>query len=465
MKLTQSNAITLEREINWFSQVLQTRLGLYFEHSIDYHDIRDISPPDLSEVPSEYARIVNENEMGFDERLVLILALIPHIRPQILDPFFTRNPGYDRGYTEFGGWSGKNHGGFLPTGETASFILAGNDLAKRLEVIQLFENKHYFAHTGILRLEPSADHEPFLSGALILSVDYLSRCTAGISQQPHYSTAFPAKRITTPLSWDDLVLAPEVLANINILKTWIKYSETLMKEWGLEKSLKPGYRSLFYGPPGTGKTLTATLLGTEVGVDVYRIDLSMVVSKYIGETEKNLAKVFDQAQNQNWILFFDEADALFGQRTQTSNSHDRYANQEISYLLQRIEDHPGTVILASNLRDNIDKAFARRFQLQVYFPLPDAKLRYHLWNKILNGKIRLADDVNLQIIAEKYALSGGAITNVVRYSAINALQKNRNTITQEDLVNGVAEELRKEGSTLLPRSFLSQSLNMINTSY
>jgi SpoVK/Ycf46/Vps4 family AAA+-type ATPase len=194
--------------------------------------------------------------------------------------------------------------------------------------------------------------------------------------------------------------------------------------------------------------LTATLIGAEFGIDVYRIDLSMLVSKYIGETEKNLANVFDQAQNKHWILFFDEADALFGKRTQTASANDRYANQEVAYLLQRVEDYPGVVILATNLKGNVDEAFARRFQSLVYFPIPDAEQRHRLWTNTLNGRIRLAKGVDLCGLAEGYELSGGAITNVVRYAAINALQMQRGTICHEDLVNGVAKELRKEGKTI-----------------
>ena len=250
------------------------------------------------------------------------------------------------------------------------------------------------------------------------------------------------------MNWDDLVLAPQVLAEIENITTWIKHSSIIMDEWGLERAIKPGYRSLFYGPPGTGKTLTATLIGAAVGADVYRIDLSMVVSKYIGETEKNLANVFDQAQNKNWILFFDEADALFGKRTQTSSSNDRYANQEVSYLLQRIEDFPGVVILATNLKGNIDEAFARRFQSLVYFPMPDSEQRQRLWRNMFNGKAGLTEGIDLHRLAEDHELSGGAITNVIRYGAISALQAKRETILLEDLVDGVAKELRKEGKTI-----------------
>jgi SpoVK/Ycf46/Vps4 family AAA+-type ATPase len=185
-----------------------------------------------------------------------------------------------------------------------------------------------------------------------------------------------------------------------------------------------------------------------VGVDVYRIDLSMVVSKYIGETEKNLANIFDQAQNKNWILFFDEADALFGKRTQTTHAHDRYANQEISYLLQRTEDFPGVVILATNLKGNIDDAFARRFQSLVYFPMPDAGQRLQLWQKTLDHNCSLTKETSLPEIAGKFELSGGAITNVVRYGAIQALQHKRNAIAGTDLIKGIARELRKEGKTI-----------------
>jgi hypothetical protein len=427
---------------------METRICLYFEQSTQYRDIYDISPPDLADDRSEYAGVVRQYGLGFDERLVLTLALIPHVRPQALDTLFIRNKNLERGYTEFGGWKGRQHGGFLPTGETAAFILAGNDLAQRFEVTRLFDQEHAFAQADILRIERQSADEPFFSGALILSSEYLHRCTTGARYKPDYSINFPAKRITTRLSWNDLVLPSEVMAEVENIRTWIEHAGTIMQEWGLERTLKPGFRTLFYGPPGTGKTLTATLIGAEFDIDVYRIDLSMLVSKYIGETEKNLANVFDQAQNKQWILFFDEADALFGKRTQTASANDRYANQEVSYLLQRVEDYPGVVILATNLKGNVDEAFARRFQSLVYFPIPDAEQRHRLWTNTLNGKVRLAQGVDLRGLAEGYELSGGSITNVVRYAAINALQMQRGTICHEDLVNGVAKELRKEGKTI-----------------
>lgn len=448
MSISQANARCLEEELLWFAKVLETSVNLYFKQKSEYRSLAEIPCPDLAEDESPYARLVRDCRMTMDERVVLMLALVPHIRPQLLDLFFVQNKSFDRGFTEFGGWKGKSHSGFLPTCETAAFILAGSNLEKRFEMIRLFEPEHFFTDKSILRLEYQNSGEPLLSRALYLSVEYLNRLTLGVTHKPDYSITFPAKLITAKLGWDDLVLAPEVLEEIEHINTWLKHSSTIMEDWGLGKVITPGYRSLFYGPPGTGKTLTATLIGAEAGVDVYRIDLSMVVSKYIGETEKNLANVFDQAQHKNWILFFDEADALFGKRTQTSSSNDRYANQEVSYLLQRVEDFPGVVILATNLKANIDEAFARRFQTVVYFPMPNVEQRYRLWEGMLKGTCRLAKDVSLAKLSEMYELSGGAITNVVRYGAIQALRQRDGVICHDDLVKGITRELLKEGRTV-----------------
>jgi AAA+ superfamily predicted ATPase len=448
LSMNKANAVCLESEIEWFVKVVETRLRLHFGQGGESGSVRDHTPPDLHKDESEYSRVVKEFEMGFDERLVMILALVPHVRPQILDTFFVSNKNFDRAFTEFGGIKGKVHGGFLPTCETASFILHGNDLEGRFLLVSLLEEDHFFFQKGIIEIEHQVSGEPLFSGVLKLSNEYLNRLTTGRHLKPDYSINFPAKRITTPLTWDDLVLAHDVLEEVENINTWLRHSKTIMEDWGLERSVKPGYRCLFYGPPGTGKTLTATLIGANTGLDVYRIDLSMVVSKYIGETEKNLANVFDQAKNKNWILFFDEADALFGKRTQTSSSNDRYANQEVSYLLQRVEDFPGVVILATNLKANIDEAFSRRFQTSIYFALPDAEHRLRLWQGYFKGKCRVEDDADLAGLAEEYEISGGAIANIVRYGAIRALRMGREVISRDDLIKGIAKELIKEGKTI-----------------
>ncbi len=442
-------ASCLEREIAWFIRVRDARFESYFNAHSGMPDLeRGCPAPDLAASDSPYARLVREYGMGWAERVVLMLAFMPHLQPQALDPFLLHNAALGRGYSEIGGWRGKSHAGFLPTCETAVFLLAGADLALRFQHARLFRDEHFFTRSGMLKFENQASGEPMLGAALLLSNEYLQRLSDGEEHKPDYSAGFPAKLMQTRLEWTDLVLNPEVMEEVEQIVTWLRQPERILHEWGLDKSLKPGYRSLFYGPPGTGKTLTASLIGKAVGADVYRIDLSMVVSKYIGETEKNLANVFDQAQNKKWILFFDEADSLFGKRTQTSNSNDRHANQEISYLLQRVEDFPGVVILATNLKANIDAAFARRFQSEVYFAMPDADQRERLWHGLFADPARLGNDVNFARLAESYELAGGALLNVARYAAIRAVRHGRKQIMREDLVAGIGRELMKDGKTL-----------------
>jgi len=268
---------------------------------------------------------------------------------------------------------------------------------------------------------------------------------SGEKYEPSYNTSFPASKISTKLEWEDLILPYDTMKELNEVSMWLDHSKTILSHPQLSKIIKPGFRCLFYGPPGTGKTLSATLLGKQTKLDVYRIDLSMIVSKWVGETEKNLKGIFDQAQNKNWILFFDEADSLFGKRTSTKSSNDRYANQEVAYLLQRIEDFPGLVVLATNMKDNIDEAFSRRFQSMVYFPNPDAETRLVLWKQSLPKDFELEKSIDLYEIADEHEISGGTIINVVRYCVLMALSRGGKMIHEEDLEIGIMRELKKGG--------------------
>lgn len=448
MNLLKANAHALGREMQWLARVIDTRMKLYWSQSSSYKTIFEVNPPNLQDDDSMYASVIRHYDMSFSERIVLALALAPHIQPHLLDVFFIKNADYDRGFTEFGGIKGQNHGGFMPTGETASFILTDSDLEKRFLLITVFSEDHFFRKFKILDLIHSQSHEPFLSGMLALSSEYLSYFTSGTSHKPDYGINFPAKRIFTNLDWDDLVLDDQILDEIGEIRDWIEYGDKLINDWGMSRKIKPGFRTLFFGPPGTGKTLTASLLGKSAGLDVYRIDLSMVVSKFIGETEKNLANVFDQAENKNWILFFDEADALFGKRTQTSSSNDRHANQEVSYLLQRIEDFPGVVILATNLKANLDDAFSRRFQSMIYFAMPGPEQRRRLWKQAFSEKTILEEGFNLEEVANKHEMAGGAIINVSRYSSMKALKRGNNIIMRKDVLEGLRKEFGKEGKII-----------------
>ncbi len=439
----QRNARDLECELAWFAGVLNARIKRYLTPDASDGTGEITAPPDLSLSDSAYASFVAHYQLSLPERYAVILALTPHIRPRLLDVFFVKNKTFDRKFTEFGGIFGGPNGDFTPTGETLIFILAGDDLALRFSLQNLFDGEHFFAKHNILRVTPNSD-EALMKAPLRLSDETLCYITTGEPRRPDFGANFPARFIQTPLSWDDLVLQNGTRKQIEEIKAWVEHGQTLLEDWGMAKKLRPGYRSLFYGPPGTGKTMTACLLGKATGRDVYKVDLSLIVSKYIGETEKNLGRVFDQAQNKGWILFFDEADALFGKRSETKDAHDRYANQEVSFLLQRIETFDGIAILASNLRANMDDAFARRFESMIYFPIPRPEERLSLWRQGFSKQSQLDSTLDLEKIAHEHALAGGAIMNVIRYASMEALRNQRTMIAGEDVEQGIRREFAKE---------------------
>ncbi|MEP5104297.1 MAG: ATP-binding protein, partial [Ekhidna sp.] len=327
-------------------------------------------------------------------------------------------------------------------------LITGGDVLKRPLVMKMLGSDHFFIKEGIVQVSRTSQDEPLMACPIFLSPAYINHFLMGEEMKQERSDIFPASRISTNLTWNDLVLESHIVEDIEQIKCWIENEDLLMQELGLGTKVKPGYKSLFYGPPGTGKTLTACLLGNATGRDVYRVDLSSIVSKYIGETEKNLSRIFDMAENRKWILFFDEADALFGKRTQTSSSNDRFANQEVAYLLQRVEDFPGIVILASNLKSNIDEAFSRRFQSTIYFGMPNAKNRLAIWSNIFNGPLKLDPELEMETLAKDYEISGGAAINVFRYGAIKAVRKGHNNIQQEDILEGIRKEYEKDGKTI-----------------
>ncbi|MBK7214282.1 MAG: AAA family ATPase [Bacteroidales bacterium] len=442
------HARDLESELAWFSNYLDARLDAYFGRDGKAVEFHAPEPPELNGTESYYSRFVSKHHLTSEERLVLILALVPHIRPQLLDVCWVQNQNTGRGFTEFGGWKGLHHSGFIPTGETAAFILAGDDLQKRFSLYSIFDGNHLFAKHHILSLSPVETGEPMLSGALTVSREYLNKLIMGIERKPNYNMEFPAKLIETELEWEQLILPYSTLEQLDEIRQWILHGKTLLSDWQMGQMIKPGYTSLFYGAPGTGKTFAACLLGKYCNCDVYRIDLSMIISKYIGETEKNLSRIFDMAEHKNWILFFDEADALFGKRTKVEDSHDRYANQEVSYLLQRIEDFTGVVILASNLKANIDPAFLRRFQSVIHFPLPTPAERLRIWQNAKSPVAELEKEVRLEQLADVHEITGGTILNSMRFASMKALSSGSNVILKEDLDEAIRREFQKEGKSM-----------------
>ncbi|MFP5365238.1 MAG: AAA family ATPase [Thermoleophilia bacterium] len=256
------------------------------------------------------------------------------------------------------------------------------------------------------------------------------------------------------IGWEDLVLPERPLTLLRSLAAFLRHRDLVLDDWGFGRRAgrAQGLVAMFAGDSGTGKTLAARVLAAELGLELFRIDLATVVSKWLGETEKNLDRVFAAAQGANAMLFFDEADAVFGRRSDVQDSHDRYANLQTAYLLQAIERHDGPVILATNMRGNIDDAFLRRMDAVVEFPFPAAEHRLRLWELLLPPEAPRGDDVELEFLAERFELSGGGIRNAAIAAAVLAAEDGA-AIGMEHLVRGVAMEYAKLGRLTLAADF------------
>jgi AAA+ superfamily predicted ATPase len=260
-------------------------------------------------------------------------------------------------------------------------------------------------------------------------------------------------RLTQPTnSWDDIVLPADERQQLREVAAHVAHRGTVYADWGFDDrfSLGNGLNVLFSGPSGTGKTMAAGIIANEAGLDLFKIDLASVVSKYIGETEEHLKRVFDEAEHSDAILFFDEADALFGERSEVSDSHDRYANIEVSYLLQRMEEHDGAVILTTNLAENIDDAFRRRINLTVEFPRPDFESRYAIWRSIFPGETPVGD-LDYRFLAS-FDLTGGNIKNVALTAAFLAADEG-SSVEMRHVVRALRRELQKTGRLVNPEAF------------
>ncbi len=263
-----------------------------------------------------------------------------------------------------------------------------------------------------------------------------------------------ASHLDPAYSWGDLVLPERQLDLLRSISAYLRHRDQVLSEWGYEVTVSrtQGLKVLFAGESGTGKTMAAQVLGAQLGLDLFRVDLATIVSKYIGETEKNLERIFTAADGSNAILFFDEADALFGKRSEVSDSHDRYANIEVAYLLQRMEAYPGAVILATNFRRNIDDAFVRRLDFLIDFPFPEADDRRRIWRLVLPTAAPIAGDVDFDFLAERFKLSGGAIRNCSLAAAFRAADEG-SQIEMRHLVRAVAQEYGKQGRLTLETDF------------
>jgi SpoVK/Ycf46/Vps4 family AAA+-type ATPase len=249
------------------------------------------------------------------------------------------------------------------------------------------------------------------------------------------------------VTWDDLVLDDRTLRPLRSLATRARHRELVLEDWGLRGragGTGHGVAALFAGPSGTGKTLAAEVIAAEVGLELYAVDLATVVDKYVGETEKNLDRIFTEADEVNAVLFFDEADALFGRRSDVRDAHDRYANIEVAFLLQRMESFNGIAVLATNLRSNVDDAFTRRLDAIIDFQPPDPACRRRLWDLCLGRHAPRAPDLDLDFCAEAFELAGGHIRSIALAAGYAAAERG-DAIGMTDLIEAVEQEYRKLG--------------------
>ena len=285
----------------------------------------------------------------------------------------------------------------------------------------------------------------------VLTMSDLSSSCRSVSNQ---GLVLLTKKIDPNYTWSDIVLPEKTIETLQDICNHVKNKQFVYHDWGFGKkfSLGKGLIVLFKGETGTGKTMASEVIANELDLDLYKIDLSSIVSKYIGETEKNLNKIFNEAESSNAILFFDEADALFGKRSEVKDAHDRYANVETNYLLQKMDEYEGIVILATNFQKNIDTAFTRRMNFIVDFPFPDSKHRIQIWKNSFPKEAVLEKDIDFKFLTNSIRLSGGNIKNIVVNSAFLAAQ-NSKCITMKDIIHAIKQEYQKMGKPVLKGEF------------
>ncbi|MFI3312685.1 MAG: ATP-binding protein [Eubacteriales bacterium] len=297
----------------------------------------------------------------------------------------------------------------------------------------------------------AAHHLACWQGETALTMDCLNQ---GCRSQLRHSLGDKAKRIAPSFTWDDLVLPAPSLELLHSACTRMHQRGQVLERWGFSTKLPygGGLSLLFSGPPGTGKTMGAQILAGALGLELYKVDLATVVSKYVGETEKNLSVIFREAQRSGAVLFFDEADALFGKRTEIKDSHDRYSNMEAAYLLQKVEEYSGVSILATNYLQNIDDAFRRRLTYIVEFPFPNDDQRLELWSRVFPRETPLDDQIDWAFLSQSFELSGSSIKNCAVAAAYLAAGAGSH-VTMGHILLAVRRELEKSGKTISKEEF------------
>jgi hypothetical protein len=311
--------------------------------------------------------------------------------------------------------------------------------------------------SAVASAQRSAEGLPALDGAELVSA---CRGQAGVRLTGLARRIEPSGKLTL----DDLVLPPASRKHVSELRDRVLYHRELLHRTGLDGRLSygDGLVALFTGPPGTGKTMTAELLAREAGVDLYKVDLASIVSRYVGDTEKNLRRLFDEAEHTNALVMIDEGESLLGRRGAITNGQDRWAGQEVAYLLQRLESYRGVVIFSTNLRQNIDDAFFRRIHCIIEYPFPDEASRFEIWRRLVPASFSAIADGELQQLARQFPLAGGSIRNVVIDAAYRAYATQAPGIELKHAVLAIAREYQKNARPLSRAEFGAQFYDWVH---
>lgn len=447
-KIIEANIQALATSIIWLEELMRLRMAeLEGGSKTDIEDYaKKIDKNYLAEDTSLH-KILSEYNNSVVEYILISLSFTAWFRPKSLNELGKKRPDSDELYAETGLLSNKVANKYIPTLQSAIFLLAGTNLSKQAFYHNILV-EHAFFKDQVLHLRKPSVYNNF-PNEFILEIDlaYYNYLLNGKKPRFDSSPDFPATLLETEKDFDSLILKDTTRNQLNTIMRYAENRASLFEREGVKNKIKPGLLAMLHGPPGTGKTFAVSVMSKKLGIDAYRIDLSRVISKYIGETEKNLERIFERLRDKNCILFFDEADALFGKRSSVSDSKDRYANQEVAYLLQRVEDFPGLVLLASNLKQNLDSAFKRRILVSIYMSPPDAGEREILWNNSLPEYFKYVPGDLPHMLAERHPFTGANIANIIKLSCIIAESDGTNEITLETMEAFIKQEYNKEGFT------------------
>jgi hypothetical protein len=444
--LSDSHAAELQRALAGLAAVLGARLAERLPDGSaglpPGDDAPELAGPEQLPPASSFAgdgplgTVVADVPLDVADALLLTAAIAPEIdeRYAALYALLTGRPGAPPGLT----------------GESARNLVARSFGGRLAAAADRLAAGAPLRAAGILKLDAATD-DGLLAGRLRIDPDIGGWLLGRPREIPNGSADFPAVAMSTVHALDDLVVPGAVRETLTGFVARIRDRRRISVDWGFGRHHDggAGVVALFHGPPGTGKTMAAAVVAREAGLPAFRIDLSMLVSKYIGETEKNLARVFDVAERTDCVLVFDEADAIFGRRTEINEARDRYANQEVSYLLQRIESHRGVVVLTTNLLGNLDEAFQRRISVSVAFPAPTPVERHRLWKLVFPPELPVAPALDVRQLAERFDLTGAQIRDATLEAAFLAADDGQ-VLTSEHLFTGIGRQYAKTGRMLPP---------------